>query len=195
MAPVPPSPPAQRSPRAPLRKRAWPLSKVYGLLETGPVLLLSTAHKGVANVMTQSWHTMMEFEPPLVGCIVSPNNHSFAALKATRQCVLNIPDAALAPQVVACGNCSGRDRDKFRALGLSAAPARHVEAPLIAECPVSLECRVVDTRMVKRYGLFVLEVLAAWVDPRHAPAQTLHHRGHGAFMVAGPTINLASRMK
>jgi len=56
------------------------------------VVLITTARKGVPNIMTQSWHTMMEFEPPLVGCVISGNNHSFAALKATRECVINIPD-------------------------------------------------------------------------------------------------------
>ena len=65
--------------------------------------------------MTQSWHTMMEFEPPLVGCLISGNNHSFAALKATRECVINIPTVDLAKQVVAIGNCSGYKVDKFRA--------------------------------------------------------------------------------
>ena len=72
-------------------KRSFPLSKVYGLLEPGPVVLLSTAHKGRANVMTMSWHTMLEFEPPLVGCVVSENDFSYTALRLTRQCVVNIP--------------------------------------------------------------------------------------------------------
>ncbi|HEY1182171.1 MAG TPA: flavin reductase, partial [Rhodocyclaceae bacterium] len=87
-----------------MRKRNYPLGKVYGLLETGPVVLLTTAHKGKANVMTMSWHTMMEFEPPLVGCVVSGRNFSFEALRKTRQCVLNIPTEEIAAQVVACGN-------------------------------------------------------------------------------------------
>ncbi|HMN66069.1 MAG TPA: flavin reductase, partial [Burkholderiaceae bacterium] len=67
-------------------RRALALSKVYQLLEPGPVVLLTTARKGRPNVMTLSWHTMMEFEPPLVGCVVSDRNYSFAALKATREC-------------------------------------------------------------------------------------------------------------
>ena len=96
-----------------MTKRSLPLSKVYGLLEPGPVLLLTTAHKGCCNVMPLSWHSMMEFEPPLVGCVVSANDFSFTALKATRQCVLNIPTLELAEQVVACGNSSGRSVDKF----------------------------------------------------------------------------------
>ena len=79
-----------------MTKRAFPLSRVYQLLEPGPVVLVTTAHKGKANIMTQSWHTMMEFEPPLVGCVISGRNHSFDALRATKECVLNIPAANLA---------------------------------------------------------------------------------------------------
>ena len=58
-------------------RRTFPLSKVYGLLEPGPVVLLTTADKGRANVMTQSWHTMLDFEPPLVACVVSNRNFTF----------------------------------------------------------------------------------------------------------------------
>ena len=178
-----------------MAKRAYPLSKVYGLLEPGPVLLLTTAHKGRANVMAMSWHTMMEFEPPLVGCIVSGRDFSFDALKATRQCVLNIPTVELKAKVVACGNTSGRRTDKFRLFGLTPEPAETVVAPLIAECWASLECRVVDTRLVNRYNFFVLEVQQAWIDPACKDPRTLHHRGRGAFMVAGETIKLPSKMK
>ncbi len=178
-----------------MTKRSYPLSRVYGLLEPGPVLLLSTAQDGKANVMTMSWHVMMEFEPPLVGCVVSGRDFSFAALVATRECVLNIPTADLARKVVACGNSSGRDSDKFAACGLTPVPARLVGAPLIAECYASLECRVIDTQLVDTYNFFVLEVLKVWVDPAVKDPRTLHHRGHGAFMVAGETIRLRSKMK
>ena len=178
-----------------MAKRAYPLSKVYGLLEPGPVVLLTTRHKGRANVMPMSWHTMMEFEPPLVGCIVSGRNFSFEALTATRQCVLNIPTADLAAKVVDVGNSSGRSVDKFQAFGLTPTPATSVDAPLIVECYANLECRVVDTRFVNRYNFFVLEVLAAWIDPAARSRRTLHHRGRGEFFAAGRTMKLPSRMK
>lgn len=178
-----------------MRKTAFPLAAVYGLLEPGPVLLLSTAHRGKNNVMTLSWHTMMEFEPPLVGCVMSANDFSFQALKKTRQCVLNIPSAELASQVVGCGNCSGRDTDKFASFALTPGPASLVDAPLIDECFASLECRVADTRLVNRYNFFVLEVVQAWCEPASEQQRTLHHRGNGAFMVAGEMILLPSKMK
>jgi len=177
------------------KKRTLALPKVYGLLEPGPVLLLTTLHKGRADVMTMSWHTMMEFEPPLVGCVVSANDFSFAALNATRQCGLNIPTVEMAAQVVGCGNTTGAEVGKFERFGLTPAPARLIAPPLIAECYASLECRVVDTRMVNRYNFFVLEVVKAWIDPAVKDPRTLHHRGWGAFMVAGETIKLPSKMR
>ena len=178
-----------------MTKRAYPLSKVYGLLEPGPVLLLTTAHKGRANVMAMSWHTMMEFEPPLVGCVVSGRDLSFAALMATRQCVLNIPTADLKAAVVGCGNTSGRRTDKFKRFGLTPLPAKTVAAPLLAECYANLDGRVVDTRLLNRYNFFVLEVQKAWIDPACKDPRTLHHRGRGYFMIAGETIKLASKAK
>jgi len=176
-----------------MAKKSFPLSRVYRLLEPGPVVLLTTAHKGRANVMTMSWHTMIEFEPPLVGCVVSDRNHSFGMLKATRECVINIPTVDIAAQVVGCGNTSGRRVDKFERFGLTPAPAASVAAPLIDECYASLECKVVDAKLVNKYCFFILEVLKAWIDASSKDPRTLHHRGRGAFMVAGRTIKLPSK--
>lgn len=175
--------------------KALPLSKVYRLLEPGPVVLLTTARRGRANVMTMSWHMMVEFEPPLVACVVSSANHSFAALRATRECVIAIPALKLASQVVKIGNCSGRDVDKFARFGLTAMPAERVAPPLVVECFANLECKVADNRLVNRYNLFILEVLEAWVDPAQKRPRTIHHQGYGRFVVDGETIRLPSRMR
>lgn len=171
-----------------------PLSEVYQLLEPGPVVLLTTAHGGRSNVMTMSWHMMVEFTPPLVACVVSSADYSFAALRATRECVIAIPAVALAAKVVQVGNCSGRDVDKFAAIGLTPVPARQVAPPLVAECFANLECKVVETRLVNKYNLFVLEVLQAWRDPAQKDPKTIHHQGYGKFVVDGRTITLDSRM-
>lgn len=175
--------------------KSFPLSKVYGLLEPGPVVLVTTAHKGKANIMTQSWHTMMEFVPPLVGCVISGRNYSFDALVATKQCVLSIPTVELAKQVVGVGNCSGKKVDKFKKFKLTPLPASEVAPPLIAECYANLECRVADSRMVNKYNFFVLEVVKAWIDPAMKNPRTLHHQGNGVFMVGGESIKLPSKMK
>ncbi|HLO26602.1 MAG TPA: flavin reductase family protein [Geobacteraceae bacterium] len=178
-----------------MAKRSYPMAKVYGLLETGPVVLVTTALKGRPNIMTMSWHTMMEFEPPLVGCVISGRNYTFDILKATKECVINIPTLDLAEKVVGCGNTTGQDIDKFTTFGLTPAAASCVKAPLIAECYANLECRVADSRLVSTYNFFILEVLKAWIDPAQKNPKTIHHRGKGAFMVAGETIKLPSKMK
>jgi flavin reductase (DIM6/NTAB) family NADH-FMN oxidoreductase RutF len=159
------------------------------------VVLITTAHKGRANIMTLSWLTMMDFEPPLVGMVLSNRNYSFVALKATKQCVINIPTVELGAKVVGCGNTTGRKVDKFAAFRLTAIPAQQVAPPLIDECYANLECRVVDARMANQYNFFILEVLKAWIDPARKRPRTLHHLGKGKFVVDGKTVNLPSGKK
>src|ERR1035441_10586176 len=175
-----------------MKKTSFPLSEVYRLLEPGPVVLLTTIRAGRANVMPLSWHLMMEFEPPLVGCVVSTRNYSFGSLKAGRECVINIPTVELAKTVVACGNISGRLVDKFKKFGLTPLPSTCAKAPLIAECYASLECKVVDMKLVTKYNFFILQVVQAWVDPARKNPRTIHHQGEGEFMVSGRTLHLPS---
>lgn len=181
------------------REYAWmkelALAKVYQLLEPGPVVLLTTARKGCANVMTMSWHMMVEFEPPLVACVVSNADYSFAALRATKECVIAIPAVHLAQKIVDVGNCSGREVAKFEKFGLTPLKAGRVAAPLIAECFANFECKVVDSRLVNKHNLFILEVVQAWTDPRQRNPKTIHHHGYGKFVVDGKTIKLKSRMR
>jgi flavin reductase (DIM6/NTAB) family NADH-FMN oxidoreductase RutF len=175
--------------------RALPLSKVYQVLEPGPVVLLTTAREGRANVMAMSWHMMIEFEPPQVACVVSGNDYSFAALRSTGECVIAVPARKLVRKVVDVGNSSGRDIDKFEALGLTKLPASRVAPLPIADCFANLECKVTDMRLVNKYNLFILEVLKAWIDPEQKNPRTIHHRGYGTFAVDGAIIKLKSRMR
>jgi flavin reductase (DIM6/NTAB) family NADH-FMN oxidoreductase RutF len=184
-----------RDPEAATVMKGLPLAKVYQLLEPGPVVLLTTTYKGRANVMTMSWHMMVEFEPPLVACVVSSADYSFAALRATKECVIAVPALKLAPKVVEVGNCSGRDVEKFERFGLTAVRAKTVAPPLVAECFANLECKVADTRLVNKYNLFVLEVLKAWTDPAQTHPKTIHHHGYGRFAVDGKIIQLKSQMR
>jgi len=178
-----------------MAKKSFPLSKVYCLLEPGPVVMVTTASEAKMNIMTMSWHTMIDFNPPIVGCVISNRNYTFGILKTTKNCVINIPTVELAEKVVGCGNTSGRKVDKFKAFRLTPAAASCVEAPLIDECYVNLECKVVDAHLVTKYNFFILEVLKAWIDPSRKDPRTIHHLGRGAFMVAGRTIMLPSKMK
>lgn len=171
-------------------KKTFPLNKVYTLLESGPIVLVSTALNGRNNIMTLSWHTMIDYDPPLVGCVIGANSHTFGILKNTGECVINIPTLEIAKKAVACGGVSGADTDKFAAFGLTPQKASLVKAPLIKECYASLECRLEDSGMADIYNFFILKVIKARVSQKKAP-KTLHHRGGALFMVAGKTIKIA----
>jgi flavin reductase (DIM6/NTAB) family NADH-FMN oxidoreductase RutF len=97
--------------------------------------------------------------------------------------------------VVKVGNSSGRDTNKFAAFGLTKIPSARVVPPLIGECFANLECKVIDTRFVNKYNIFILEVVKAWTNPAQKNRKTLHHRGYGTFVVDGRAIKLKSRMR
>jgi flavin reductase (DIM6/NTAB) family NADH-FMN oxidoreductase RutF len=144
--------------------------------------------------MALSWHMMIGSEPPLIGCVIGPWNHTFTALRDTGECVLAIPTVDLADQVIGIGHCSGGEIDKFSVFDLTPLPAKRVKSPLIAECLANLECRVESTRLMNQYSLFILKVVKAWIDRERKERRTIHHNGDGSFIVDGKTINLAMKM-
>jgi flavin reductase (DIM6/NTAB) family NADH-FMN oxidoreductase RutF len=179
----------------PPKKTDFPVSKIRRYLEPGPIVLVSSRYDGEADIMTMGWHTVMEFTPSLVGCIISSGNHSFELIRNSRECVINLPTTALTDTVVRIGNSSGAEIDKFAAFGLTAETASKVAAPLIAECHANFECRLHDDALVDRYNFFVFEVVKAHVarTPKHP--QTLHYTGDGVFMVAGKVISRRSKFR
>jgi flavin reductase (DIM6/NTAB) family NADH-FMN oxidoreductase RutF len=177
------------------RKQDAPLDDVRRHLEPGPVVLVSSAWQGRTNIMTLGWHMMLGFTPALVGTYIWEGNHSFGMIRRARACVINVPTLDLVDAVVGVGNCSGAEVDKFARFGLTAEPATRVAAPLIRECYASFECRLADGRMIGRAGLFIWEVVQAHVAPSPRNPRTLHYRGHGEFMVAGPTISRRAKFR
>jgi flavin reductase (DIM6/NTAB) family NADH-FMN oxidoreductase RutF len=178
-----------------MAKKSVPFSKVYQLIEPGPVTMVTTSYKGKPNVMTMSWHMMVDFEPPILACVMSNRNYSFEILKKTKECVINIPTVELTAKVVGVGNTSGRNGDKFEKFHLLQEKASKVEAPLLSECYANLECKVIDMKMSNKYNLFILEVVKAWERPSKHKPQTIHHRGNGLFVVDGKEIKLPSKKK
>jgi flavin reductase (DIM6/NTAB) family NADH-FMN oxidoreductase RutF len=166
-------------------KKDFPTENVRRFLEPGPIVLVSSAHKGKTNIMTMGWHMMMEFQPALIGCCISSANYSFELVRGSRQCVINLPTVDLAAKVVKIGNSSGRDIDKFTEFGLTARPAEQVRAPLIDECYANFECRLADSSWIKKYNVFVFEVVKAHVATSPKYPKTIHYRGNGEFMISG----------
>ena len=128
------------------RKFDFPVANIRRYLEPGPIVLVSSAWRGENNIMTMGWHTVLEFVPSLVGCVISSGNHSFDLVRRSGECAINVPTTALTNKVVGIGNCSGASVDKFKKFRLTADPAEEVGAPLIRECHANLECKLKDDR-------------------------------------------------
>jgi len=176
-------------------KTDLPVALARRYLEPGPIVLVSSAAEGRTNIMTMGWHTVMEFTPSLVGCVIAAGNHSFGMIRRSGECVINLPTTALTNAVVDIGNTTGARIDKFAANGLTPEPARRVSAPLIRECHAHFECRLADDSLVARYNFFIFEVVAAQVasSPKHP--ETLHYTGDGVFMVSGRIISRRARFR
>jgi flavin reductase (DIM6/NTAB) family NADH-FMN oxidoreductase RutF len=166
-------------------KRDFPTNDARRLLEPGPIVLVSSACKDETNIMTMGWYMVMEFTPSLIGCCISAANHSFEMVRRSKQCVINVPTVDLAPKVVKIGNSSGSDVDKFAEFGLTPKPGAYVRAPLIDECYANFECRLADLSWIKKYNVFVFEVVKAHVAISPKYPKTIHYRGDGEFMISG----------
>ena len=168
--------------------------KAYLLLESGPIVLVTTHHGDHANIMTMGFHMVMQHAPPLIGCIIGPWDYSYKALKETGECVIAIPTVDLARKVVKIGNCTGAETDKFARFKLTPKKASKVGAPLIAECLANIECKVADTTLVDKYNLFILEAVAISIDRARKERRLLHHNGDGTFTVDGRRLDLRDLM-
>lgn len=174
----------------------FPVSKVRRYLEPGPIVLVSSKYKNETNIMTMGWHTVLEFSPSLIGCMIASANHSFQLIKKSKECVINIPTVDLINEVVGIGNIHSRaDYDKFEKFNLTPLKAKIVKAPLIKECYANFECKLVDTKMIGTYNFFIFEVVKAHVAIRPKYPRTIHYTGDGVFMVSGEHINLKEKFK
>lgn len=176
-----------------MKKKDFPVSKIRQILEPGPIVLVSSAWKGKKNIMTMGWHTVMEFSPSLVGCIIADNNVSFEMIRKSGVCVINVPTVDMVDQVVGIGNCDGDQIDKFEKFALTPVDGEKVAAPLIEECFANLECRIVDRRLVKKYNFFILEVVKAHVAKTPKYPDTLHYHGQGIFTTSGSVLRKAKQ--
>jgi len=168
------------------------LSKAFTLLEPGPVVLVTTRSAQGFNVMTISWTMVMDFTPRFA-LTTGPWNHSYAALKKSKECVIAIPTVDQIDQVVGIGTCTGADTDKFKQFGLTPLDGQIVKAPLINECLANIECKVVD--IVNKHGIVVLEGVAAYLDTTRKEKRMLHAVGDGTFIVDGERINRKRMMR
>jgi len=162
--------------------RPLKLSRAFTLIEPGPVVLVTTFDGSKRNVMTISWTSVLDFAPRFT-LTTGPWNHSFAALRKSRECVLAIPAIDMLDPVVGVGTCSGADTDKFARFKLTAVPGKIVKAPLIAECLANIECKVIG--LIDKHNIVVLQAVAAYTNPARKEQRMIHAAGDGTFIVDG----------
>ena len=167
------------------------ISKAFTLIEPGPVVLITTNDGKKNNVMTISWTMVLDFTP-VFALTTGKWNHSFAALRKTKECVVSIPAVDMLDKVVGIGTCSGAETDKFAKFNLTPVEGRKVKAPLIKECLANIECKVID--IIKKHNIVVLKAVAAYFDSSRGEKRTIHAVGDGTFIVDGRKLNRKKMM-
>lgn len=171
--------------------RQLKLSKVFTLMESGPVILVTTHDGRKDNIMTISWTMVIDFTP-VFAITTGEWNYSFAALRKNKECVIAIPTVDMLDKVVGIGTCSGIDTDKFAKFKLSPVQGKIVRSPLIKECLANIECKVID--IVRKHNIVVLEAVAACIDTARKERRTVHAVGDGTFIVDGRKIDRKKMM-
>jgi len=167
------------------------MDKAFTLMESGPVVLITTSDGKKNNIMTISWTMVVDFTP-VFAITTGSWNYSFAALQKTKECVIAIPTVDMLDKVVGVGTCSGSDTDKFEKFMLTPVKGKHVKAPLIKECLANIECKVAD--IVRKHNIIVLDAMAAYIDDKRKEKRALHAVGDGTFIVDGRKMDRRKMM-
>ena len=162
-----------------------------------PVVMVSmTGRDGKHNIITIGWAGTVCTNPPMVSISVRPERYSYQILKETGEFVINLTTEELALATDYCGVKSGRDVDKFREMGLNPLQAREVQAPLIAESPVNIECRVREVIPLGSHDMFLADVVAVHADEKYMDEKHKFHLewaepivySHGSYLTCGKEI-------
>ena len=153
------------------------ISKAFTLMESGPVVFITTNDGEKNNVMTISWTMVLGFTP-IFAITTGPWNYSYTAIRKYRECVIAIPTVDLIDKVVGVGTCSGADTDKFEKFELTPVKGKHVRSPLI-----------------NKHNIVVLEGVTAYLDSSRKEKRTIHAIGDGTFVVDGRRLNRRKMMR
>ncbi|MDE7299083.1 MAG: flavin reductase family protein [Lachnospiraceae bacterium] len=147
-----------------MQKELW---KAGNMLYPLPAVMVSCSENGKNNIITVAWTGTVCTNPPMLSISVRPERFSHGMIERTGEFVVNLTTKGLVRACDFCGVRSGRDIDKFKEAGLTACRADFVEAPLIAESPVNIECRVKQILRLGSHDMFLAEVLGVHVSGRY----------------------------
>ena len=176
-----------------MAKQHW---KGSVLLAPVPPVLVSCGTMEHPNILTIAWTGVLNTHPPMVSISVRPTRYSYPILMEQREFVINLPTSAMCRETDFCGCRSGKDIDKFQACHFTPEPAQTVSAPLIAECPVNLECRVKSVTPLGSPDMFLAEIVGVDIDEEYLDADGKLHMDrcglacymHGEYFEAGKKL-------
>ena len=146
-----------------MAKLTW---KAGALLAPVPPALVTCGTMEHPNVLTIGWTGIVCTHPAMTYISVRPTRHSYGIIEQSGEFVINLPTSSMAKAVDFCGMRTGAKLDKLAKCRLTPVPAETVAAPLIAECPVSLECKVTEMRPLGSHTMFLAEITAVQVEER-----------------------------
>lgn len=177
-----------------MSKQLWkPGNMLYPL----PVVMVSVAGKnGEKNILTIAWTGTICSDPPMVSISVRPERHSYQMIKETGEFVINLVNKKLVYATDYCGVKSGRDLDKFKEMNLTAVQGDVVNAPLILESPVNIECKVTQVIPLGSHDMFLANVVAVHADEEYMDEKSKFHLdkaepvvySHGSYFQMGEQL-------
>ncbi len=167
--------------------------KGSALLGPVPPALVTCGTMEQPNVLTVAWTGIVCTHPAMTYISVRPSRHSYKMIQETGEFVINLPTSAMARITDYCGMKSGAKVDKIQKCRLTLAEGSEVSAPILADCPVSLECRVTSAQELGSHTMFLAEILAVQVEERFVDSKgklNLQQAGllayaHGEYFAIG----------
>lgn len=147
-----------------MSKQTWQPGTMLSPL---PPALIGSGNMEHPNVMTAAWTGIICSDPVLTYVSLRPSRYTHELISQNKEFTINLPTWKIAEATDTVGVKSGRDLDKFALTGLTAEPCSKVKAPQIAECPVSMECKVLEVRPFGTHDMFLAEVVAVNVDDKY----------------------------
>lgn len=156
-----------------MSKLIWkPGNMLYPL----PAVLVTCGELNVNhNILTISWAGTICTEPAMVSISIRPERHSYEIIRQSKEFVINLTTESMVKAVDYCGVKSGKDVNKFADTKLTPIPATKVKAPMIAESPVNIECKLVEIKKLGSHDLFIAKVVAVHVDDQYMDAKNSFH--------------------
>jgi len=160
------------------------LKETFDVMRSMGLLLVSIDSRGKPNAMTIGWGTIgIIWGKPIFTVLVRPSRYTHGLIERTGDFTVNVPPKKLAEAVAFCGSASGRDHDKFSEKGLVAVPGRTVKSPVIEQCLIHYECKVVHKNDVLKDKLASSIVSAAY------PAGDFHTIYYGEILAVYASSN------